>query len=134
MRQAVLRKTLTGDWTEFAFAKKGRFYFVKNFTDSDIFVSFENGTAEENSIKIKSNSGEEVSISYDAIDRDIYYADKIYVKGTGEVEVQSIDIYSEVLDVQGNVLNVGEDNTIENNTLEINSENTEVEENTLNIL
>ena len=92
MKQAILRKTLTGNWEEFSFPKKGRFFFVKNLTSADIFVSFEENDSEEESIKIKSGIGEEVSISFNGLDRKEYYTKTIYVKGSGEVEVQSLDI------------------------------------------
>ena len=93
MKQLLLRKTLTGDWEQFSFNGKARFFFVKNFTDDDILVSFESETAEENCFKIKAGVGEEVTISYNSIDRNEFYVDSIYVKGTGEVEVQALDAW-----------------------------------------
>ena len=94
MKQQVLRKTLTGGWTEFAFANNARRFFVKNFTAGNIFVSFENGTAENQSFKIANGVGEEVAISYAEAGKNpfAYFVNKIYVKGTGEVEVQQIDV------------------------------------------
>ena len=94
MRQAVIRKTLEGDWTEFAFEKEGRFFFVKNFSDEDILVSFENGTDEEKCFKIKSGIGEELAVSFYPLDKEDFKTNKIFVKGTGEVEVQSLDIHA----------------------------------------
>ena len=64
MKQQVQRKTLTGNWTAFEFDYKCRSYFVKNYSDDDIYVSFENNDDEDESFKIKSGIGEEVAISY----------------------------------------------------------------------
>lgn len=90
MKQAVLRKTLTGSWTEFAFTNPSRFFFVKNLSEDNIFVSFESGTEETASFLIPSMHGEEVAMSFGANDA-AYYVTKIYVKGTGDVEVQAMD-------------------------------------------
>lgn len=134
MRQAVLRKTLEGDWTEFAFEKAGRFFFVKNFTDGDIFVSFEENTKEENCFKIASGVGEEVSISFEALDREEYKTKSVFVKGTGEVEVQGLDIYykapASTIEIDGNNLVVGNADTIDGNTLILGSKS-EIDEHSL---
>ena len=105
MKQQVQRKTLTGAWEAFEFPYKARRFFVKNYTDGDIFVSFENNTAENQSFKIAAGVGEEVAISmvdiqnnpnrkkfsYDEEAKDAFFSDTVYVKGTGEVEVQEVD-------------------------------------------
>ena len=88
----VKRVTLTGDWQEITFEKKVKHYFVKNFTDGDIFVSFEENDSENTSFKIKSGLGEEVAISFYQVDNPYFKSDVIYVKGTGEVEIQQLDI------------------------------------------
>lgn len=46
VKQAVMRKTLTGEWEKFEFPYVGRFYMVKNFSNSDILVSFEENEGE----------------------------------------------------------------------------------------
>lgn len=92
MKQAVIRQTLTNNaWTAFTFTGKGRTYFVKNYTESDIYVSFENNDSENESFKIASGMGEEVAISFDVVRDENYFTNVIYVKGTGEVEVQQMD-------------------------------------------
>lgn len=93
MKQSVKRLTLTGEWTEFVFDKNAKYYYVKNFTEDDIFVSFEENDQEDESFKIKSGVGEEVSISSYALEVPAYLTNKIYVKGTGEVEVQQLDVH-----------------------------------------
>ena len=93
MKQAVIRKTLTGDWTAFTFDRKAQFFFVKNFTEDVIYVSFESGTNTNACIKINSGMGEECFISLGGSMGE-YFTDTIYVKGTGEVEVQGEDIYA----------------------------------------
>lgn len=98
MKQAVLRKTLTGNWEKFGFLKKGRFYLVKNLSANDLLVSFEDGDIREDEcFKIKAGTSEKVAISHDAIDREMYYVKDIYAKGTGEVEIQSLDICQPIL-------------------------------------
>lgn len=91
MKQKVIRKTLAGEWETFKFEDKSRFFFVKNFTDGDIYVSLKEGCTEEESIKIKSGVGEEVAINYGGADIPLYKTDSVFVKGTGEVEVQALD-------------------------------------------
>lgn len=91
MKQSVRRKTLTGGWTEFKFEHKSKRFFVKNYTSGDIFVSFENNDQESESYKIKTGMGEEVAITWSDLLYAPNVADAIYVKGTGEVEVEQID-------------------------------------------
>lgn len=92
MKQAVKRKTLTGNWEAFSFPKKARSFFVKNFTDGDIFVSFENNDSEDESFKIAKGLAEQIEITQNGFEKDEYYSSAIYVKGAGEVEVQALDI------------------------------------------
>lgn len=91
MKQQVKRVTLTGDWQAVTFPNKATRYFVKNFTDAAILVSFAANDTEDESFKIQSGIGEDVAISYDSI-RKRYAVDTIYVKGTGEVEIQQLDV------------------------------------------
>lgn len=93
MRQAVLRKTLAGEWTEFAFPVKSRFFKVKNQSAGDVYVSFENQSDEENSFKIVSGESEIVAISFSTLARGNYYVKSVFVKGTGDVEVVALDAY-----------------------------------------
>lgn len=121
MKQAVLRKTLTGAWTAFEFPKKGRRYFVKNYTDGDILVSFDDEATDAESIKIKKGIGEEVSICFEGIDRKETLTDFIFVKGTGEVEVQALDIYIPKNDqtISDGVLSLADQDTVSGDTIEI---------------
>lgn len=131
MKQALLRKTLTGEWTEFLFSKKGRFYLIKNNSASDIYVSFENEDLEEESFKIKAGESEKVAISWEGIDREVYYTKSLYVKGTGEVEVRSLDIATTIVnkdvDIKGGKLELGLKDTINGETIELGSPNIEIE-------
>ena len=93
MKQAVMRKTLDGSWTEFRFPERGKKYYVKNFTDGDIYISFASADQSElSSFKMKSNMGEEFQMSYANRPWPFGLVYSIFVKGTGEVEVQSEDI------------------------------------------
>lgn len=92
MKQAVLRKTLSGSWEKFSFDKAGRFYLIKNLSTNDCLVSFEDGDIRENEcIKIKKATAEKVAISHNVLDSADFYVKDIFVKGTGEIEVQSLD-------------------------------------------
>lgn len=95
MKQLVKRQTLTGNWTEFSFAMASKKFIVKNFTDADIFVSFKNNDNENESIKIAKGMGEEIAVTFKAINKSEFLKNSIYVKGTGEVEVQALDAYGE---------------------------------------
>lgn len=105
MKQQVQRKTLTGAWEAFEFPYKARRFFVKNYSENPVYVSFEDNTDESYSFKIMAGVGEEVAISmvdiqnnpnrkkfsYDTEAKEAFFSDTIYVKGTGEVEVQEVD-------------------------------------------
>ena len=91
MKQAVLRKTLTGDWSEFSFPDRGRLFYVKNFSENPCYVSFVQPASEQTSFLVSPGMGEEVCASYQKRPwpYGMYFA--IYVKGTGDIEVQSED-------------------------------------------
>ncbi|MBR3209520.1 MAG: hypothetical protein IKF82_04550 [Bacilli bacterium] len=86
----VKRVNLTGNWEEIKFNQKTKNYFIKNFSDADIFVSFEENDSEDTSFKIKSGIGEQVAYDQSFIKKPESITDTIYIKGTGEVEVQQM--------------------------------------------
>lgn len=88
----VMRKTLAGGWTPFEFQGLSKRFFVKNYSDNDIYVSFIDGDNENASFKVASGLGEEVATTFRNYERAEDYKTTIYVKGTGEVEVQALDI------------------------------------------
>mgnify|MGYP007133719522 CR=1 FL=1 len=84
----VQRKTLTGDSTAFTFDVVGQRFLVKNLSEGDCLVNFEPITDdnEDSSIKIPKDIGQIVlSNEYDG-----QGTNTIYVKGTGDVEVQVV--------------------------------------------
>lgn len=87
MKQYVVRQELTGDWEEFTFDVKGRSFFVKNFTDGDIYVSFSDDEDENGAFKIPSLTAEEIFVKK----ASAFYTDALFIKGTGEVEVEVLD-------------------------------------------
>ena len=91
IKQKVIRKTLTGAWEPFTFDVRSKSFFVKNFSESEIYVSFENNDEENESIKILPDMGEICFINAGYTLNGIYFVDTIYVKGTGEVEVEAIE-------------------------------------------
>lgn len=91
MKQQVKRKVLNGSWVEFKFEYKALCFFVKNFTDGDILVSFENDGKEDEAFKIAKGTGEEIAISYGGANNNEHATNVLYVKGTGEVEIQELD-------------------------------------------
>ena len=90
--ESVKRVTLTGDWKPVTFKGQARYFFVKNFSDNDIYVSFEENDSEASSYKIEKGVAEELSPTYKYIGRSEYNVSTVYVKGTGEVEVQALDL------------------------------------------
>lgn len=76
--QAVEFTTVCGKW------------LVKNFTSGDIYVAFNEDLVESAAVKIASGHGQ-VIVSNEYYDwNDEYKRNKIYIKGTGEVEVQQL--------------------------------------------
>ena len=82
--------TLTGNWEAVTFTRATKTYFVKNFSEGNIFVSFEENDTEDTSIKILQNTGEQIDISPVILQQLNYKSDTIYIKGTGEVEIQQL--------------------------------------------
>ena len=91
IKQKVIRKILTGNWESFKFDVKSKSFCVKNFSASPVYVSFEDGDDTDNSIKIREYMAEICYITslYDLA--GTFFKDTIYVKGTGEVEVEAIE-------------------------------------------
>lgn len=95
MKQQVIRQTLSSaTWTAFEFNIPCRSFFVKNFTDGDIFVSFEQEENTNTSFKIPSMFAEEVYISDKDEVNTNWIKSTIYVYSAngGEVEVEELDI------------------------------------------
>lgn len=87
MKQVVKRQTLAGSLTAFTFDVQACSFFVKNFTEGDAYISFEADTPDSECYKLPSMIAEE----YYYNKHSGYYTDTIYVKATGEVEVQPLD-------------------------------------------
>lgn len=91
MKQQVKRLELTGtSYTEFSFDKNCGKFLVKNFSDNPIYVSFDNTVEDSEAIKIAGGSFQVVIANEYFGGSDYYRTNKIYVKGTGEVEVQQL--------------------------------------------
>lgn len=86
----VKRVTLSGDWEEIQFDQKAKNYFVKNFSNNSIYVSFEENDSEDTSFKILSGIGEQIAINQSYLNKPEHNTDTIYIKGTGEVEIQQM--------------------------------------------
>ena len=84
----VQTKTVSGV-EAFVFSSVATSFLIKNFTDNDIFVSFEDNFTDSEAIRIGSNMGEEISSN---INRSLAFeTNTIFVKGSGSVEVQQLD-------------------------------------------
>jgi hypothetical protein len=94
MNLNLKRITLTGTTTKVEFKEVCGKWLVKNFTDADIYVSFEAGSdgelVEANAVKIKSNYGQIVIGNEELQYTNLFKTNAIYIKGTGEVEVQQL--------------------------------------------
>ena len=91
MKQQLKRLNVSGQ-AQIKFRYQAKRYYVKNFTNTDIFVSFEAVTNDDYSecYKISNGIAEEVCIGYTGLS-DRYLTDEIFIYGTGEVEVQQLD-------------------------------------------
>lgn len=92
MKQAIVRKILTGDWADFRFPERGKKFYVKNFSNNAAFISFAANSSEASSFKLNGNMGEEFQMSYLNRPYPFGMVDVIWVKGEGEIEVQNEDI------------------------------------------
>ena len=91
----VLRKpTVTNTQLDFDFSVIGVKYLVKNFTDGDIYVSFDNPLVKAESILIPSESSQVIVCKELSIDGVNYGSNKVTVmpdfSSTKGVEVQCI--------------------------------------------
>ena len=82
MKLNIIRKEISGK-EPFEFSLHKAEYIVKNFTDGDVYVSFEADAPDSESIKIPSMLGQLCTNVTNE-------SNVVYVKGTGEVEVQQI--------------------------------------------
>lgn len=90
MELQVKRINLTGEVTGVEFARECRKYLVKNFTNSDIYVSYNSNLDETNSIKIAAGYAQVIVINENYAWSKEVLNKTIYIKGTGEVEVQQL--------------------------------------------
>lgn len=91
MKQQIKRVTLIdGETNEIEFEKLCGKYIVKNFTDGDIYVSFDEDFTEDNSVKIPAGFYQVVIANEYLGGLEIYKTKSIYIQGSGEVEVQQL--------------------------------------------
>jgi len=87
----VKRITLTDDsaFTEIEFDFVCGKYMIKNFSDNDLFVSFDQDATDDDSIKIPAGYYQEC-IANEWLGGEPFKTSNIYVKGSGEIEVQQL--------------------------------------------
>ena len=90
MKQQVKRVNLSGGIKKVSFDYVCGEYLVKNFSDNDVYVSFENNTSDNEAIKIPSKCYQVVVIDCWLGGHECYKSKDIYIKGSGEVEVQQL--------------------------------------------
>ena len=88
--QRVKRVQLSGSVLAVEFESYGGQYLVKNFSGGDVYVSFEDAVSEDTSIKISNGYGQVCVINEKDGLNGQAKAKTIYLKGTGEVEVQQL--------------------------------------------
>lgn len=93
----VKRITLTDSTTfeEIEFDSICGRYFVKNFTDGDIYVSFDEDATANDSVKIPSGYYQEVIANDYLGGLESYKTTSIFVMGEGEIEVQQLCYHTE---------------------------------------
>lgn len=90
MSQKVQRVQLTGGISSLEFSDWSGQYLVKNFSGGDIYISFEPTVSENNSIRILNGFAQLCVINERDGMAGQAKANKVYIKGTGEVEVQQL--------------------------------------------
>lgn len=90
MKQRVQRVNLKAEITQVHFNELCGEYLVKNFSDGDIYVSFESNVSDNQSIKIPSKSYQICVVNCYLGGLDYYKSKDIFMKGHGEVEVQQL--------------------------------------------
>ena len=89
MTLCIRRETLAGTAQAFTFDKFRSDYLVKNFSEADIYVAFEQGAQQSRSIRIPSKYGQ-VCSCFNVEGTTGMTTTTVYVTGTGEVEVQQL--------------------------------------------
>lgn len=89
MKINVQRVFLGGTTTKITFERNCNRYLVKNFSNDDIYVSFDEEFTNDTSIRIPSKFFQEV-VGGKGKYGEITRVNAIYIKGSGEVEVQQI--------------------------------------------
>ena len=84
----VIRKTLNGSSEAFSFDNYGAKFLVKNFSDNDCYVNFDEITLDNKDNSIKIASGMSEIILDNEFSPQGYKI--IYILGTGDVEVQIV--------------------------------------------
>lgn len=85
------RVTLTEEgFTAIAFDSNSGEYLVKNFSSGDIFVAFSANATEDTAIKIATGHGQVCLINKEGGNRGQIKTKTVYIKGSGEVEVQQL--------------------------------------------
>ncbi|MCQ2059786.1 MAG: hypothetical protein MJY71_08185 [Bacteroidaceae bacterium] len=64
-------------------------WLVKNFSENDLFVSFEEDATEAESVKIAAGMGQ-VVVDNEYLNGEAFKHKSIYLSGNGEVEVQQL--------------------------------------------
>jgi hypothetical protein len=90
MELSLQRVTLTGGAKAVTFNTVCGKWLVKNFTTGDIYVSFDSNLVESKAVKIAAGHGQVIVINEYYDWNDALKSNTIYVKGTGEVEVQQL--------------------------------------------
>lgn len=90
MQLQLKRVTLTGTTQAVSFDTRCGKYLVKNFSSNDLYVSFDSNLVEANSIKIAAGNGQVCLINEHYDWSEEVKTNTIYVKGTGEIEVQQL--------------------------------------------
>ena len=89
MRAQVKKVTASNAFTPVTFEVMCSKWLVKNFSASDLLVSFDADATGENAIKIPSMTYQSCLIN-EHLRADCYTTDTIYIKGDGEVEIQPL--------------------------------------------
>ena len=87
---SVKRVVLDGTATKVEFPTICRKWLVKNFTEGDIYVSFDETLNTDEAIKITSNCWQQINTNENYAWNNECKSTCIHIQGTGEVEIQQL--------------------------------------------
>ncbi len=91
MKLKIKRVTLSGSAEAIAFENQAKGFLVKNFSEAPVYVSFDEEFEDDEAIMIEAGYWQICVINENENAQEQNYTNIIYVKGTGDVEIQLVN-------------------------------------------